>query len=50
MMVLSVLMITNPTITGGLKFSKPQWVVGWISTGVMLGVAGVYRKMTKGAV
>jgi hypothetical protein len=38
-MVLVMLMTTNRTITGGLRFSKPQWVNGWISTGVMFGVA-----------
>jgi NRAMP (natural resistance-associated macrophage protein)-like metal ion transporter len=38
-MVVVMLMTTNRTITGDLKFSKPQWAIGWISTGVMLGVA-----------
>ena len=38
-MVLIMLMTTNKTITGGLEFAKPQWVIGWISTGVMLAVA-----------
>ena len=39
-MVLVMLMTTNRAITGGLEFPKPQWVIGWISTGVMLAVAG----------
>ncbi len=39
-MVLVMLMTTNRTVTGGLEFPKPQWVIGWISTGVMLAVAG----------
>jgi Mn2+/Fe2+ NRAMP family transporter len=38
-MVLAMLMTTNKTITGGLVFPKPQWVMGWISTAVMLAVA-----------
>jgi NRAMP (natural resistance-associated macrophage protein)-like metal ion transporter len=38
-MVLVMLMTTNRTITGGLEFPKPQWIIGWISTGVMLAVA-----------
>ena len=38
-MVLVMLMTTNKAITGGLKFSRPQWVLGWISTAVMLAVA-----------
>ena len=38
-MILAMLMTTNRAITGGLRFSKPQWVIGWISTGVMLSVA-----------
>jgi NRAMP (natural resistance-associated macrophage protein)-like metal ion transporter len=38
-MVLVMLMTTNKTITGGLTFPKPQWVLGWISTAVMLAVA-----------
>jgi len=39
-MVLVMLMTANGKITGGLEFPKPQWVIGWISTGVMLAVAG----------
>ena len=40
-MVLVMLMTTNSKLTGGLAFPKPQWVIGWISTGVMLmGAAG----------
>jgi Mn2+/Fe2+ NRAMP family transporter len=38
-MVLVMLMTTNKTITGVLKFPRPQWVLGWISTAVMLAVA-----------
>ena len=38
-MVLVMLMTTNRTITGGLEFPKLQWLIGWISTGVMLAVA-----------
>ncbi len=37
-MVLVMLMTTNERITGSVKFPKPQWVIGWISTGVMLAV------------
>ncbi|MHB8382004.1 MAG: NRAMP family divalent metal transporter [Candidatus Binataceae bacterium] len=38
-MIVLMLMTTNPKITGGVKLPTPQWVVGWISTGVMLAVA-----------
>jgi Mn2+/Fe2+ NRAMP family transporter len=38
-MVLVMLMTTNSKLTRGLAFPKPQWVIGWISTGVMLTVA-----------
>jgi Mn2+/Fe2+ NRAMP family transporter len=38
-MIVMMLMTTNPKVTGGVKLPKPQWVVGWISTGVMLAVA-----------
>jgi Mn2+/Fe2+ NRAMP family transporter len=38
-MVLVMLMTTHKSITGGLKFPKPQWVIGWVSTLVMLAVA-----------
>ena len=38
-MVLVMLMTTNKTITGVLKFPRPQWILGWISTAVMLAVA-----------
>jgi Mn2+/Fe2+ NRAMP family transporter len=37
-MGLIMLMTTNPTITGGLKFPRPQWILGWTSTAVMLTV------------
>jgi hypothetical protein len=33
-------MTSNGTITGGLEFREPQWVIGWISTSVMLAVTG----------
>jgi NRAMP (natural resistance-associated macrophage protein)-like metal ion transporter len=38
-MVLVMLMTTDKTITGGLEFPKPQWILGWLSTGIMLAVA-----------
>src|SRR5262249_20850005 len=38
-MVLVMLMTTNKKVAGGLTFPKPQWVMGWISTAVMLAVA-----------
>jgi Mn2+/Fe2+ NRAMP family transporter len=38
-MVLVMLMTTNKTITGGLTFPKFQWILGWVSTAVMLAVA-----------
>jgi Mn2+/Fe2+ NRAMP family transporter len=37
-MVLVMLMTTNKAITGGLRFPRTQWILGWISTGVMLAV------------
>jgi Mn2+/Fe2+ NRAMP family transporter len=37
-MGLIMLMTTNPTITGGLKFPRPQSILGWTSTAVMLTV------------
>ncbi|MBV8358203.1 MAG: divalent metal cation transporter [Deltaproteobacteria bacterium] len=38
-MVLVMLMTTKNKITGGLIFPRPQFILGWISTGVMLTVA-----------
>jgi Mn2+/Fe2+ NRAMP family transporter len=38
-MVLVMLMTTNKSITGGLTFPKFQWILGWVSTVVMLAVA-----------
>jgi len=38
-MVLVMMMTTNRAVTGGLVFPKPQLILGWISTAVMLVVA-----------
>jgi NRAMP (natural resistance-associated macrophage protein)-like metal ion transporter len=38
-MIVMMLMTTNPKVTGGVQLPKPQWVIGWISTAVMLAVA-----------
>jgi Mn2+/Fe2+ NRAMP family transporter len=38
-MVLVMLMTTSKTITGDLQFPRPQWILGWTSTAVMLVVA-----------
>ncbi|MFZ1887733.1 MAG: divalent metal cation transporter [Candidatus Binataceae bacterium] len=38
-MIVMMLMTTNRKVTGGVKLPKPQWVIGWLSTGVMLAVA-----------
>lgn len=35
-MIVMMLMTTNRKVTGGVRLPKPQWVIGWISTGVML--------------
>jgi Mn2+/Fe2+ NRAMP family transporter len=38
-MVMIMLMTTNRKITKTLRFPRAQWILGWISTGVMLAVA-----------
>jgi Mn2+/Fe2+ NRAMP family transporter len=38
-MIVMMLMTTNKKITGGLRLPRPQKVIGWIATGVMLAVA-----------
>ena len=38
-MIIVMLMTTNRKITGSLRFPRPQWILGWIATAVMLTVA-----------
>ncbi len=38
-MVIMMMMTSNPKVTGAVKLPKPQKIVGWIATGIMLVVA-----------
>lgn len=38
-MIVMMLMTTNRKVTGGVRIPRPQWIIGWISTCVMLVVA-----------
>jgi NRAMP (natural resistance-associated macrophage protein)-like metal ion transporter len=38
-MAVLMLMTTNGKLTGGLRLPRPQWILGWVSTAVMLAVS-----------
>ena len=38
-MIIVMLMTTNHKVTGSMQFPRLQWILGWISTTVMVAVA-----------